>query len=368
MKKREYNFYDSDHYKDFGLQPDMFEIQIGYGLIPLVDEEKHAPLLKEIKKGRNQFDAEYGIPIPPVRIVDNMKLDPCEYAISFNGVEVDRWELKPYKILCVDTGDVVKIIEGNFEKTKDPAFGADAVFVPDEQEVQFKKAGYACVKPGKVISVHLFQIAYQNRTKILNQCMVNTLVDKVRPTNPDVISDLFFKKGFTTSKLKAVLNFLLAEDVSIRDMNTILETIADYIEVVTPAPIKIAEQIRENLALSILSKYADKNKNIHGILVNEKISEKLYDHMTFSTTENMPYFALDKDMDELITEKISNYADKMREKDFAPLFIAPKEIRTAFAKFLQSRFYDCKAISCNEITAVKNKFCFNQEGELDWNE
>ena len=326
IKKREYNFYDSDHYKDFGLQPDVFRIEIGYSLIPLVDEdyEKSSPLLKEIKTGRNEFDAKYGIPIPSVRIVDNMKLEPYQYAILFNGVEVARYN------------DVENICE-NKEKAK-------------------------------VIRTHLYEIAYQNRTKILNQCWVNTLVDKVRLTNPDVVSDVFFKKEFQTSRLKIVLNQLLAEDVSIRDMNTILETIADYIDG-GPAPYQLVEHIRKRLAFGILSKYADKDKNIHAINVSENVAELLLMHLCIPANINdMPYPALAKEDREKLVKKIDKAVANLSQEQWPPIFIIQTDARFAFASFLEKDFPYYRVISIDEAYETIKEFSVKAEGELDWNE
>lgn len=368
MKKREYNFYDSDHYTDFGLQPSIFEIQIGYGLIPLVNEEKGAPLLKDLEYGRKKFDAEYGLTLPSVHIRDNLCLAPDEYAINFNGVEVGKMKLKIGSKLCFDTGDVTKKLDENMEKTKEPAFGLDAFFIPAEEEKRYEEAGYACVAPERVIKTHLFQIAYQNRAKILNQCMVNQLVNKVRPTNPDVIDDVFFTKGFTTSQMKIILNALLAEDVSIRDMNTILEAIADYIEG-GPGLFQLVDHIRERMAFSILSKYADEDKKVHAIFASKNFAEFLMQYTCIPPSEiDMPYLAMGPEEKNKIIEKSSYFADHMTEKGLTPLFLVPNDLRLAFANLLKSECQDWRVISHKEADAVKHEFSIKVEGELDWNE
>lgn len=352
------------YYFDFGKQPPVFEIQIGYALIPLLYEEKGAPLLKELEYGRKKFDAEYGLTLPSAYIRDNMCLAPDEYAIYFNGVEVGKWKVKRGYTLCIDTGDVAKKLDEKFDKVKEPAFGMEAFFIPDDEKKKYKDAGYACVAPERVIKTHLYQIAYKNRAKILNQCMVNQLVNKVRPTNPDVIDDVFFTRGFTTSQMKIVLNALLEEDVSIRDMNTILETIADYIEG-GPGLFQLVDHIRERMAFSILSKYADENKKVHAIFASKNFAEHLWQYICIpSSKPEMPYFALEPEENKKIRNKISEYALRMAEKGFTPLFLVPNDLRLAFANLLKSECPDCRAISGKEA----ENFSFEIEGELDWDE
>ena len=358
------------YYFDFGKQPPVFEILLGYGLIPLIKKRnsKDEPLIKELEYGRKKFDAEYGLTLPSAHIRDNLCLAPYEYAINFNGVEVGKWKVKMGYTLCIDTGDVAKKLDEKFDKVKEPAFGMEAFFIPDDEKKKYKDAGYACVAPERVIKTHLYQIAYQNRAKILNQCMVNQLVNKVRPTNPDVIDDVFFTRGFTTSQMKIVLNTLLAEDVSIRDMNTILETIADYIEG-GPGLFQLVDHIRERMAFSILSKYADEDKKVHAIFASENFAEHLWQYIYVPPSKpDMPYFALETEEYKKIWNKISEYTLRMAEKGFTPLFLVPNDLRLAFANLLKRECPDCRVISDKEADAVRKDFIFQFEGELDWNE
>ena len=368
MLDKEYRPYDN--YRHLEKQPPVFEIQIGYGLIPLVQKfpKEEGPLIGELEYARKEFDAEYGLPLPSAYIRDNMCLAPDEYAIYFNGVEVGKWKVKMGYTLCIDTGDVAKKLDEKFDKVKEPAFGMEAFFIPDDEKKKYKDAGYACVAPERVIKTHLYQIAYKNRAKILNQCMVNQLVNKVRPTNPDVIDDVFFTRGFTTSQMKIVLNTLLAEDVSIRDMNTILETIADYIEGGS-SPFQLADHIRERMAFSILSKYADENKKVHAIFASENFAEHLWQYICIPPSgADMPYFALEAEDYKKIWNKISEHAARMAEKGFTPLFLVPNHLRLAFANFLKRECPTCRVISDKEADAVRKDFSFQFDGELDWNE
>ena len=221
MRKRKPRIYDDEIYTDFGEQPSPLELQIGYALMPLVDEHNDSPLLNEIRYLRNEIDAEYGLPLPLVRIRDNLCLEPCEYRILLHGTDVGGFnDLRLGHVLCLDTGSVTGELSG--EKSKEPAFGMDGILVTEDMADEGKRLEYAVVDPSRIIKVHLSEIIKKNITKFLNQCMVNTLINKVRDTNPDVIDDVFFMHHYSTADFKTILNWLLEEDVSIRDMNSIL--------------------------------------------------------------------------------------------------------------------------------------------------
>lgn len=194
----------------------------------------------------------------------------------------------------LDTGSVKTPLEfGLWEKTKDPAFEIDCFLIPEEEESKYSGAGYVCVPPERIIGTHLTEIIRKNRTRILNQNLVNTLVEKVRKQNPDVISDVFFYHQFPMSSMKILLNHLLEEEVSIRDMNTILETLADNLQDNTRLS-DLVDKVREHLSYSFISNYADENKVLHVIRVSEKIANLLADKAYYPPLkEEFPYAALE---------------------------------------------------------------------------
>ena len=230
--------------KPFGEISDILELQLGYALIPLVNKEeelrissykktKDRPLLAEVTSCRNYFSAVYGIHLPAVHIRDNMCLGSDEYAIYMNGIEYGKEHVYINHVFCIETDCVEQKIEIKARKETYPflEFEKEGYWIPEEDERSFEDAGYAILFPEQIIKAHLVEIIKKNITKVLNQNLVNQLIIKVREINPDVVDDLFFTKEYTTSELKILLNTLLGSGFSIRDMNTILETIADWLNV-----------------------------------------------------------------------------------------------------------------------------------------
>ena len=353
MRKRKPRIYDDD--LDFGKQPSPLELQIGYALIPLVDEHNDAPLLREMRYLRNEIDAEYGLPLPLVQIRDNMSLEPTEYRILLHGTDVGVFnDLKSGHVLCLDTGFVTDEMSGI--KIKDPAFGMD-----DET----KRLGYSVVNPSRIIQVHLSEIIKKNLTKFLNQCMVNTLINKVRDTNPDVVDDIFFMHHYSTADFKTILNWLLAEGVSIRDMNSILEAMADNIEE-TEKPVELMDRIREKLAWQFIPKLADKDKVIHVIRVSETLAKALSERIYYpqSKTE-LPYYALDSAEAKVFVNEISEKAHRMAEKGYEPVFLIVNNLRTALSNTIQENW---TFISESELWSVNKEYPVAVEEELEIDE
>lgn len=236
---------------EFGKQPSFIQLQIGYGLIPLVDAEKGAELLESISIMKNTIDAEYGIQVPGISIRDNMGLDAYDYSIRLYGIEVGRGTIRIGACLFLPSEEAsIPFEEINGYKVKEPVYGNDAIWVWEDRVAETEAAGYTSIYPEIIIVQHLQKIILENRTKIFNQSMVNTLINKVRPTNPDVIDDIFFNHLFPASSMKKILNTLLEENYSIRDMNTILEVIADNIDQ-SQEPEFLAAKVKEHLPVAI---------------------------------------------------------------------------------------------------------------------
>ena len=371
MKKNYYSDIEENHkYLNVGEQPDLFCIQLGYALCPLVDEKKGALLLDEITKFRKRKDANVGVFLPPIRIVDNLSLNPSEYVILFNGVEAGRIDIPTGYCYCLDDGDVkTPLYRDSWIKTKDPVYEVcDAFLVPEVNVKELENAGYTHITMEQIISAHLSEIFNKNRTKILNQSMVNTLLDKVCKINPDVITDVFFTNKFDTSDMKLLLNRLLEEWISIRDMNTILEAIADNIKE-ERNPIKLAEKVRERLAYSFISQYADKNKCVHLIRISQSFSLFLAEHIYIPQERNeTPYFVFTPEERRMFTKKICDGLSNIIEKNFEPLFLTVSSIRLPLFESLKREMPDVHIISDLEIHNLGNQFSIEIEGDIDLDE
>ena len=367
MRKRKPRIYDDEIYTDFGEQPSPLELQIGYALMPLVDKQNDSPLLNEIRYLRNEIDAEYGLPLPLVRIRDNLCLEPCEYRILLHGTDVGGFnDLRLGHVLCLDTGSVTGELSG--EKSKEPAFGMDGILVTEDMADEAKRLGYAVVDPSRIIKVHLSEIIKKNITKFLNQCMVNTLINKVRDTNPDVIDDVFFMHHYSTADFKTILNWLLEECVSIRDMNSILEAMADNYDY-KMKPVEFLDKVRDKIAWQFVSKLADKDKVIHVIRVSKSLSEALSERIynPQSKTE-LPYYVLEPAETKVFENEISEKAHRMTDKGYEPVFLIVSGLRTALSNTVRTRLGNWTFISDRELLSVNKDYSVAVEEELEVDE
>ena len=366
-RRKRPRIYDEKYYRNFGEQPNPLELQLGYGLIPLVDQELKAPLLEEISYVRNQIDGEYGLPLPKVRIRDNMCLEAYEYKILLHGVEVGGYEkCNPHYVMCLDTGAVTEEISG--EKTRDPAFDIDAVIIPYSEKDEAQSRGYVIPEWPVVIRCHLYKIIRKNITKFLDQSMVNTLINKIRFQNPVVIDDIFFKHDFSTSDLKLILNWLLEEGVSIRDMNTILETIADNLKD-KKKPVELMEKVREKLAYPIILNLAE-DKRVHVLRISQTLCDFLTDHIvTPKSRTEVPYFLLESCDAKRFDSELGKKMKYISDKGYRPVFITASSLRTPLSNWVCHRL-KCECAYCItdvEATEVYKDFDFSVEGELELN-
>lgn len=367
-RRRKPKIYDERCYRNFGEQPSPLEIQLGYGLIPLVDTEpNNSPLLEDITYLRNQIDGEYGLPLPSVHVRDNMCLEPYEYKIFLHGVEVGGYEkCNPHYVMCLDTGAVTEEISG--EKTRDPAFDIDAVIIPYSEKDKAQSRGYVIPEWPVVIRCHLYKIIRKNITKFLDQSMVNKLVEKVRKTNPDVVSDVFFMKLFLVSDFKLVLNQLLDEEVSIRDMNTILETIADYLPEKLK-PYELAEKIRQRLALSIISNYLEEDKSLHVIKVSPSVNEFIENHAYYPDSRvEIPYCTMDELSSKKFTKAFNEAMLLIQKKNLHPVLVCASSARILLAQSLHHNMPGVRVISDLELYTLKDAYPIKEEGELSFDD
>ena len=357
-------------YKNFGEQPSMFQIQIGYSLVPLVTKETNShrtiTLLDGIHRLRNKIDGEYGLIIPSINIRDNMCLQPDEYAIVFNEVEQGKGIAPAGYFYCFDKGDVIPnaVDTKKYHKVKDPCFGMEGLLVPKEDRRLFVESGYASVPPESIILTHLEKIIIKNRTKILDQCMVYQLVEKVRIANPDVYTYVLFNCQFTVSDLKILLNSLLEEHISIRDMNTIMETIADYLPEVK-SPLRLAEKVRARLAYSLMEKYADEDYVLHVVKLSESMNILISENYYYPESEiEPPDISLEPEIRKEVVAKIAESIKPITDKGWTAVILCLSTLRLPLANFIHRTMPEVPVISDKEIMALNGDYEIKLEGEV----
>ena len=369
--RRRYQSWREHHpyifYDEFGKQPSKIELQLGYALIPLADKEKDAPLLEEISYVSKQIDAEYGLPLPHVRFRDNLCIEPGEYRILLSGTDMGGSNVYgAVFVWCFPTDKVKVPIE--WTKIKEPVSGREAILIDKDKERKAIELGYEVIEPSIIIRMHFYEIIKQHITMLLDQCMVNNLVEKVRKINPDVVSYVFHINNFSVSELKLILTLLLEEDVSIRDMNTILETIADYIPD-DLKPYELAEKIRQRLAISFISKYLEDDEKLHLIKVSQPVSEKLAELAYYPDTKvDLPYCALDPPTRRKFLKGVTAAISLMKGKHYKPVLVCVSTIRLLLYEAIHREMPEVLIVSDMELLACKQAFSLILEGELNFND
>jgi flagellar biosynthesis protein FlhA len=256
---------------DAVLSVDPLGIEVGYALIALVDEKQGGTLLGRIRAIRRQIAADTGMVVPPVHVADNLQLGPRTYSILVKGVEVARSELYPDRLLAINPGTASAPIDGI--ATREPAFGLPAAWIPADQRDRASAAGYTVVDPTTALSTHLSEVIRAFLPELLGRQQTKELVDRVAQTAPKLVEELIPKLA-TVGEVQRVLRSLLRERVPIRDLTTILETIAD-IAPVTKDPDAITEGVRAALGRAICRQYQNEKGELPAISFAPALEERL---------------------------------------------------------------------------------------------
>jgi flagellar biosynthesis protein FlhA len=251
---------------------DPISLELGYGLIPLVDRDKNAELLERVSRIRRESVLDMGLMVPPIRIVDNMRLEPSEYCFKIKGVEVGRGLIRMGYYLSINPGNVSEEIPG--EKTKDPAFGLPALWITEDNRDRAERAGYTVVDPPSIIATHLTAIIKRHAQEILGRQEAQAILDGIKKTYPVVVDEV--TKGLSLGGIQKVLQGLLREQVSIRNIVAILETLADYSGVTHDTGF-LVEKVRQSLGRQICLQYADSEKTLNVLTLEPGLEQKIID-------------------------------------------------------------------------------------------
>jgi flagellar biosynthesis protein FlhA len=253
------------------LQIDPLELEVGYALIPLVDESQGGDLLERISLLRKQAALELGILIPPIRIRDDIRLPANEYLIKLRGSEIGRAEVMPRFLLALDTGGVTRPVDGI--ETADPSFGMPARWVASSRRSEAEAVGYVVVDPGTVVATHLMEMLKMHAADLLGRQDVQEMVDTLRKSHPALVDDVVPGK-ISLGTLHRVLQRLLRERVPIRDLVSILEALGDAADA-TKDPEALTEHVRRSLSNLIARLYMDATASIRGITMGPRLEAAL---------------------------------------------------------------------------------------------
>ena len=304
---------------------DPLSLEIGYALIPLVNKEKGAELLERITRIRTEARLDMGFNIPKIRIQDNMTLDPNDYSFKIQGIEAGHANIRLGYLMCMDTGAVIQKIEG--EKTKDPAFGMDAIWLPEDRRAEAENAGYVVVDPPTIISTHITEIIRSHADEMLDRQAVSTIIEKVKESNPVLINEVLEVSKISYGMIEKVLQNLLKEKVSIRNYVKILETMANYASVCKNAW-ELTAKVREALGLQICMQYADPaDKKLRVMSLSQPLTQLIADHAYYPPDGSKPTPSLDPVDRRKWIKALSSSLAKFNTQGYLPIILTVSPVR-----------------------------------------
>ena len=329
-----------------GMLPlDMVELEVGYGLINVVESDKSGDLIERITSIRKQFALDLGIVVPSIHIRDNLQLAPGEYRVMIKGNKVGGGVLRPEALLAMDPGNVMERVDGI--PTKEPAFGLDALWINPSRKEDAEMAGYTVVDLPTVMATHLTEIVRSHAHELLGRQEAATLIDNFKKTHPKVVEELI-PDMLSLGSVVRVMQNLLKEQVSVRDLLTIFETLADEaprtkdIEVLT-------ESVRKALARGITAKYTTEQGNIPVITLHPHIEELVANSLL--QTEQGVQLVMDPNSAHRMINEIARAVEQHPEIAAQPILLTSPTSRRHLYK-LTSRFIpQLVVLSHNELTS-----------------
>jgi flagellar biosynthesis protein FlhA len=328
--------------EDF-LKVDTVGLEIGYGLIPLVDANHGGDLLDRIANIRKQLATELGIIVPSVRIRDNVRLKPSEYQIKIRGIRVAGAELMLDQLLAINPGFVEEPIEGF--PAKDPAFGLDARWIIPVLKEVAEARNYTVVQPAAVLATHLTEVIRTAAPEILTRQDVQHLVDTLKEDYPALVTSVI-PEVLTLGTLQKILQALLAERVPVRNLATIVETASDYAAATKEADV-LAEYVRMALKRQITESNKDNKGRINVFTLDPALEQQLADSV--QNTKQGLMLVLDPHMTEKLLIGMGREADNMQASGLTPICICSPNVRLALRRLIEAGHPGLVILSYNEI-------------------
>ena len=332
---------DDDSVASFQVEP--IALEIGYGLIPLVDSSIDNSLMSRIVAIRKQSAHELGILVSPVRIRDNLYLEPNCYSIKIRGNEIAKGDVYPNQVMVISQNDDPIPFHGI--ATKEPAFHLDAMWIDEAEKENAELQGFTVIEPLTVITTHLKEVIYAHASELLGRQEVKKLLEGIKDQNNVVIDELI-PDIMRLGEVQKVLQNLLDEKIPINDLATILETLADY-GLVTKDTEMLTEYVRQALKRTIANKYSDEEHRLNVIVVHPKIEDMIAQSIQKTATGSFP--VLKPDMVNQLLEKLGNLHHELLANQVDHVVLASPKIRLAFRKIIAFNFPDIAVLSLNEI-------------------
>lgn len=310
---------------------DILGLEIGYGLIPLVDAQQDGELLDRIKSIRRQIAQEIGIVVPSIHIQDNMQLKPGEYTIKLKGNEVARGDLMLNYYLAMNPGNADEALRGI--ETKEPTYGIDAIWIKERQREEAMAKGYTVVDLSTVMTTHISDVIRRHAHELLGRQEVQNLLDALKETHPKVVDELV-PSQLSLGGVVHVLQNLLMEQVSIRDLLTIVEAMADWAPSIKQLDM-LTEYVRQALARTITRQYVSPEGDILVVSLGQTAERRIAEAL--QRTDHGDFLAIDPNTAQRLMHRLAEQLDKYAQKGLQPLLLCSGQIR-AHVKKLVDRF------------------------------
>ncbi|HUW68855.1 MAG TPA: flagellar biosynthesis protein FlhA [bacterium] len=323
---------------------DPISLELGYGLIPLVDKDKGAELLERVTRIRKESAIDMGLVVPRIRIIDNMRLEPSEYCFKIRGVEIGRGIIRLGYYMAINPGGVSEEVPG--ERAKDPAFGLPAVWISEDVRDKAERAGYTVVDAPSIIATHLTEIIKRYAADILGRQEIQSMLDTLKKDYPAVVEDA--QKHLSLGEIQKVLQGLLREQVSIRNLVAILETLADYAGV-TKDPGFLIEKARQALGRQICLQYADTDKTIRVLTIDPGLEQKIIDARVDTAAGALS--ALEPALQRQWIKALTLAVAAVQKQGHFPLILCSEAARALVKSSTEREIPDLVVLSVPEIVA-----------------
>ena len=325
------------------LNVDPIELEFGYGIIPLDDVNQGGDLLDRVVMIRRQIALELGAVVPIIRLRDNIQLNPNQYIIKIKGIQVSEGEILFDHYMAMNPGYVEEEITGI--PTFEPSFHLPAIWITESQRERAESLGYTVVDPPSIIATHLTEVIRQHIAELLTRQDVQNLINNIKENNSTLIDELI-PKLLGIGDIQKVLQNLLEEGISIRDMVTILETLADHAGVTRDTDI-LTEYVRQSLKRAISMKYFPANETTQVITLDPKIEQEIMGSV--KQTEQGAYLTLDPERTKLIMNSLGIELKKLEDIGKNPIVVTSPIVRMYFKKLASDYYKDIIVVSYNEV-------------------
>ncbi len=323
---------------------DPMELEIGYNLIPLIDNDASDNLLKRITGIRRQIMAELGLILPVVRIRDNLRLQPTQYRIKIRGQEVAKGELMLDHQLAIPGSEADENMKGI--KTTEPAFGLPALWITDAEQGRAELMGYTVVNSLSVLSTHLTELVRGYAPDLLNRQMVQEMLNQLKTRSPASVEGVI-PELITLSDFQSILRNLLRERIPIRDLSGILEVVANNSSI-TRDPNILAEAVRQTMAHTLSSLYRDDTGTLHVFTLAPQLESAL--RSSLGATDTGVGFQIDASLAQAILNKTGEQMEVIAHLGFMPLLLCPRELRLAFRRLVEQTLPNLVVLAYSEVS------------------